>query len=944
YLLFDDLSAGRQIFVKPVCIRGNSDGGYGEEKTYHPSWALRGTPPSFLTKQDMALLAALDQLTYDDAVAAYAMEGGPAVLIRDLLLSGRCYWRNVSQLPLRWGESRPATPQWAIDDAGWQSFELTLSPPATSVYAQPALFFVDQQRAECGGVRSAIDESTLAVLLAMPAVAPQKSEHETAALAQRFPDDELPPLQQFEIKRLPAQPPVPVARLITVNSGGRAIALLSLCFDYGTYRETRYSPGSHLNGFCIERISCDDAAEQRCVAQLQALGFRADDSWTEDQNDDLFYLSARRVDWLRFQQQGLAQLREQGWRVEVAADFHWRLAVAERWHGRLESADSDDWFRFGLDVDIDGQRVNLLPVIVELLNVLPAKWLEQTPSSGAKEAFLYVPLEDGSLLPVPEARVRAILTVLYELYDSKPLDSDQMLPLNRYQMMRLGELQATDDTLHWSGGDGLHDLRDALRGMQQIPVVSPAADLRAELRDYQQHGLNWLQYLREHGLAGVLADDMGLGKTVQALAHLLAEVEKQKTTTPSLVIAPTSLMFNWRREAQRFTPDLKVLVLHGPRRRALFSKIPAHDLVLTTYPLLVRDFEKLRLHRYHLLILDEAQVIKNPAAKSSQLVRQLLSRHRLCLTGTPMENHLGELWSLFDFLLPGLLGSEKQFKRHFRTPIEKQHSKRVAEQLAARIAPFVLRRTKEAVAKELPAKTEIINSVVLESKQRELYEIVRLATYNKVRQEVAENGMERCRITILDALLKLRQVCCDPRLVKTDAARSVNSSAKLELLMAMLPEMVEEGRRILLFSQFTSMLALIEEAVTAAAIPYVTLTGSTKNREQPVARFQNGDVPLFLISLKAGGVGLNLTAADTVIHYDPWWNPAVEQQATARAHRIGQKNPVFAYKLIVEGSVEEKIVAMQARKQQLAQSIYGDGGDSLAFNEADLDALFQPLS
>ncbi|MBL3591216.1 MAG: DEAD/DEAH box helicase [gamma proteobacterium endosymbiont of Lamellibrachia anaximandri] len=371
------------------------------------------------------------------------------------------------------------------------------------------------------------------------------------------------------------------------------------------------------------------------------------------------------------------------------------------------------------------------------------------------------------------------------------------------------------------------------------------------------------------------------------------------------------------------------------------------DLLITTYPLLLRDQDRLLVQEYHLLILDEAQAIKNPKAKVGAIARQLNARHRICLTGTPMENHLGELWSLFDFLLPGLLGEEHQFRRCCRKPIEKWGDEYQADRLRRRIRPFLLRRTKQAVAPELPPKTEILRTVELGETQRELYEDIRQNMYQRVRKEVAEKGLSRCGILILTALLKLRQVCCDPRLISPEERGRIEAghSAKLELLMDLLPEMIEEGRRILLFSQFTSMLGLIEQALQAAGIDYVLLTGNTRDRTTPIDRFQAGKVSLFLISLKAGGVGLNLTAADTVIHYDPWWNPAVERQATDRAHRIGQENPVFVYKLISEGTVEERIQIMQERKQALADGLYDStGAADPQWTENDLEELFGPLA
>jgi SNF2 family DNA or RNA helicase len=477
-----------------------------------------------------------------------------------------------------------------------------------------------------------------------------------------------------------------------------------------------------------------------------------------------------------------------------------------------------------------------------------------------------------------------------------------------------------------------------------VQPVQPPQGLALPLRSYQLEGLAWLQYLRERDLSGLLADDMGLGKTAQTLAHLLVEKEAGRLDRPALIVLPTSLVSNWKREAARFAPSLSVLALHGPARSAQFDAIPKHDLVLTTYPLLWRDAEALAAHDYHLLILDEAQTVKNVVSRGAAIVRKLRARHRLCLTGTPLENHLGELWAQFDFLLPGFLGDIKSFRRQWRTPIEKHGDTLRRELLARRIRPFILRRRKQDVAKELPPKSIIVRAVEIAGGQRDLYETVRSAMDEKVRAEIATKGFKRSQIIILDALLKLRQVCCDPRLVKTEAAKQVRERAKLALLMDMLPELVEEGRRVLLFSQFTSMLALIELELVRHKLAYVMLTGDTKDRDTAIRRFQDGDVPIFLVSLKAGGVGLNLTAADTVIHYDPWWNPAAENQATDRAHRIGQTKRVFVYKLIVAGSIEEKILALQEKKATLASGILSDDDiGEVKFSESDLAALLAPL-
>jgi SNF2 family DNA or RNA helicase len=438
---------------------------------------------------------------------------------------------------------------------------------------------------------------------------------------------------------------------------------------------------------------------------------------------------------------------------------------------------------------------------------------------------------------------------------------------------------------------------------------------------------------------------MGLGKTVQTLAHFGVEKAARRLKCPSLLIAPTSLVHNWSSEAKRFCPNLSILVLHGANRKEQYSNIKKADIVITTYPLVMRDKAILLTHDFYYIVLDEAQAIKNAKAKSTQVILQLSAKHRICLTGTPMENHLGELWSLYNFVLPGLLGSSKQFKTLFRTPIERHGDALRYEQLANRIKPFLLRRRKDDVLKELPPKTEIIRHIEIEGAQRDLYETIRLSMEKKVRDAIHAKGMARSQIMILDALLKLRQICCAPSLLKLKTIQQAIASAKLDDLMNFLPSLIEEGRQVLLFSSFTSMLALIEAQLNERSIGYVKLTGQTRDRQTPIERFQNAEVPLFLISLKAGGVGLNLTAADTVIHYDPWWNPAAEQQATDRAHRIGQTKPVFVYKLITKGTVEEKILQMQNKKKALISGVIEQKHvEKVQLTPDDLNFLFQPLS
>jgi SNF2 family DNA or RNA helicase len=465
----------------------------------------------------------------------------------------------------------------------------------------------------------------------------------------------------------------------------------------------------------------------------------------------------------------------------------------------------------------------------------------------------------------------------------------------------------------------------------------------ATLREYQQAGVNWLGFLHDFGFAGILADDMGLGKTIQTLAHLSRLKETGKLTKPSLIVLPTSLIANWKNEINRFAPNLSFLILHGSQRHEVYDEIEKYDLIVTTYALISRDAEVLRGKEFSYIILDEAQRIKNSKTQIAVTIKSFTSDHRLALSGTPIENHLGELWAIFSFLMPGFLGSQSHFKTYYQISIEKEGDQLRKEQLHRRIKPFIIRRTKEIVATELPTKSEIIKYTQFDSDQAALYESIRVMMEDKVRDAIGVSGLGKSHLCILDALLKLRQVCCDPSLLPLEGVNTIKESAKLELLMDLLDELLQEKRKILIFSQFTSMLSIIQKKIVSKKINYTILTGSTKNREEAIEKFTSGEAEVFLISLKAGGIGLNLVEADTVIHYDPWWNPAVENQATDRAYRIGQTKPVFVYKLIVENTIEQKILELQEQKKILQNTIYDDEGESIdgVFKSEELLNLFK---
>jgi len=452
----------------------------------------------------------------------------------------------------------------------------------------------------------------------------------------------------------------------------------------------------------------------------------------------------------------------------------------------------------------------------------------------------------------------------------------------------------------------------------------PLGDLEQVLRPYQKQGVAWLQFLRENGFGGILADEMGLGKTLQTLALLQFVRQTEPTTGPMLVVCPTSLVFNWAAEAKKFTPELKVLALHGPDRHARFDQIGAHDLVVTSYALIRRDAERYRGLEFDTVVLDEAQHIKNRQTQNAQAVKAVAARHRLVLTGTPLENSVLDLWSIFDFLMPGYLGSAKDFRERYELPITREKNEQAQARLARRLRPFLLRRLKKEVAPDLPARLEQVSFCELTPDQRSVYQQVIEASRKEVLEAVGAQGVAKSRMVVLTALLRLRQVCCDLRLLKLDGVDPANASGKLDLFGELLEEVIDGGHRLLVFSQFVSMLTLLKEKLAEEGIEYCYLDGSTSDRAAVVERFQtNGAIPVFLISLKAGGVGLNLTGADTVIHFDPWWNPAVEDQATARAHRIGQTKVVTSYKLITRDTVEEKILTLQNRKREVIQATIG---------------------
>ncbi|NVJ59160.1 MAG: DEAD/DEAH box helicase [Gammaproteobacteria bacterium] len=610
----------------------------------------------------------------------------------------------------------------------------------------------------------------------------------------------------------------------------------------------------------------------------------------------------------------LAELAALGWKVHTHPSFELNNESEMNWTLNIEEDEFQQWFNISLGVKIDDHYVNLLPHIVKAIK---SKTVQLNKIEKVQD--LPIELENGKLINIPAERIRQILRTLNELFNAKPLNENDELELSRQQTIKLSSLVNENKNQPWKISEWLK--KSLAKVTSQKTLNADKLDLNtvnANIRDYQKQGVAWLNFLANNNFGGVLADDMGLGKTLQTLSFLQLKIHAHKT---NLIIVPTSLLANWKVEAKKFTPQLKTLIYYGTEREKLLEDFSNYNLILTSYGLVQRDIEKLRQFDFHTIILDEAQAIKNAKTRIAKSCSLLKSKHKFCLSGTPIENHLGELWSLFNFLMPGYLGTERQFNLLFREPIEKQGDTKVYDELLRKVKPFLLRRTKQQVATELPDKIEMTQSLSMADEQADFYEAYRLSMTEELQKVVQQSGVKANRLLVNNALLRLRQICCHPSLINNQSVESIRS-AKLEWLLNVLPEMLEEGRKVLIFSSFRKMLDIIGQELTSLDIDFVKLTGQSVNRGELVDKFQSGSVPVFLISLKAGGSGLNLTAADTVIHFDPWWNPAAENQASDRAYRIGQDKNVFVYKLITRGTVEERIVKMQTTKADLADGLY----------------------
>jgi superfamily II DNA or RNA helicase len=628
------------------------------------------------------------------------------------------------------------------------------------------------------------------------------------------------------------------------------------------------------------------AFERECLRRLQNAGFTGPSVIGE-------YVLRGQKAILNFFAGELPALQKI-WKLSLGGRFRNVTREIERVAPRLDiTASGEDWFDFSFSLESPrGDRFSAAEV-------------QRLLQMGQN----FTRLKDGCLAIFDAADLEEFATVLRDCEPGQPHPGTYRIKKNQaayldsvFEELRGATIRRNAEWENWTRSQ-----------RQLVPFeLEQLGSLEGVLRSYQKEGVSWLRFLSRNGLGGILADEMGLGKTVQALAFL------RPLEGTSLVVCPSSLLFNWAREAEKFVPELKVLCVEGTARNELFPKISDSDLVLTSYPLLRRDIDLYRRFEFAAIFLDEATHIKNPDTQNAQAAMALRGRHRFILTGTPVENSVRDLWSIAEFVLPGYLGRRVDFRERYELPIARG-SQPERDRLAKRLRPIMLRRLKQEVAKDLPEKIELVSFCDLSADQAELYKKLLEEGRRKIEELSDAKDQGRARIAALTALLRLRQVCCDLRLLGAEAECP---SGKIELLRELLEESIDGGHRVLVFSQFVAMLKLISAQFEEEGTPFCYLDGATKDRGKAVDRFQqSAEIPVFLVSLKAGGVGLNLSAADTVIHFDPWWNPAVEAQATDRAHRIGQSRVVTAYKLICRNTVEEKILNLQRKKREVIDAM-----------------------
>lgn len=902
------------------------------EQVYAVQQAHVNQPPPFTIPADIAVLRRLLTEGWSGRGAGVCF-GADLALLQLLVATGKCF-AGLAEEPLVLGEPCAVAPVWRIDGDGNQSLSWRCPADARFWPLAGADIGVVVSGAHLRVCVAELASEALAEVRAVGVLAPADLAAFMQSAAPRWRDLGLPLPAELPSTILSATLcPVLVCES-TLQGDGRWADSVSLAFRYQSDRVSfirRFSAGDSVSVFWT-------GEELLCIAHQPAAEARAC-VWVEDYLHN--HLSER-------VKKGAAPgcwnpVDKAAWQVLLldhkpalvaeadivfSPGFRHGYITPDAWKVAVEQGENH--WRVGLEMTAQGERYELLDLLEQL------RLFNRMQLEGPVELQV-----SGKILVLPGGLMGSLAAELEDLVDW--YGGSGGIPLS--QLYRLEGLRhLLPETTEWAGDEGLLRRSHALQ-MSPALLDSTASGVQAELRPYQWLGVCWLQHLKQLGFNGLLADDMGLGKTLQTLAHLSLEHKRGEFAQPALIVAPTSLLPNWAKEIRRFCPHLTAHVVHGGQRHQSWPHNSVH-IYITSYHLLVRDLDLWANKCLSWLVLDEAQTIKNPQTHISRAVRELKAQHRLCLSGTPVENHLGELWALLDFLEPGVLGNQRQFKSHYQKPIEQEGNGERLQQLLTRIAPLMLRRTKNQVARDLPPKTVVQQVIPLSEEQQAFYQRLKQDDWQILMQQLegVENPGQK-QMLLLAALIRLRQACCDPRLLSESPASSGHNvpSAKTDYCVEMLESLVAEGRAVLVFSQFTRILDILAERLNDVGINYLMLTGQTRDRAELVDAFQEGKAPVFLISLKAGGVGLNLTRADTVIHFDPWWNSAAEEQASDRAHRIGQTQPVFVYKLIAENTIEEKIAELQESKALLSQQVNRqaqDSGTAFALKLEDLLRLW----
>ncbi|OCQ21518.1 DNA helicase [Pseudoalteromonas luteoviolacea] len=882
-LLFVLEHRGNELLVNPKMSPHKPDGHYPLGRALTEKQLNAHVPPKDILESDYKLFS---WVRSQNTPGHFELSGswGFAAL-QQLVATKRCFYGN-SRKPLQFGHMQHLDFTWQVEkDTFTLESKLTGVEQWLLIKSDPPVY-LDTEKMLLGRIESELSASEIAHLQTMPSIQKDKIEAVIKRFQDVFADNVIPPPSGYENlldkNKLVAK--------LGVTEGEFKHLALSL-FD----SQTKYSTEKQLN---------------RCEKMLLGLGFEAQsDGFRLPVEDEVAY------HWYNcevrpYLQRKMWQVDEIQQTKKVQVPKVTLQLKRDKKHHVIGKVMFDDKLIL-LDWDkVPNHEVNSIANVFQYVQIAEQHYAISKSIYEEllllKSRFSYYLSSSQFKFPLSYAKK------LFELDAVESVSSDERLL------------------------DYLEELNKPVN--EDVSLVGSSND-RFTLRDYQLQGVNWLKFLNRHQLGGILADDMGLGKTLQVIAYFISQ-HNTLVTKPSLIVCPTSLVGNWQSEFNRFAPHLPVLTVHGGNRDKQLNQVSQARFIITTYPLLKRDLAHYSELHFDSIVLDEAQYIKNETAQISKCVKQLSAEFKLCLSGTPVENNLMELKSLLDFVMPDVLGTKQQFKQHFQIPIEKERDSRKAKELQSLIAPFILRRTKSEVVRELPAKTELIKKLEFSSEQAVLYQKVQSQIESSLIDLFKEQGVESSKLAFLDALLKLRQICCHPGLV--DKATEYLESAKFKWLGAHLPILLEEGRKIIIFSQFTTVLDMISELCEDKGIPFTMLTGQTRQRDKAIARFTEGEVDVFLISLKAGGTGLNLTQADTVIHFDPWWNPAVENQATDRAYRIGQDKPVFVYKLIVANSIEQKVFQMQKDKQALVDALFADAGVNLSeFNEAQMLELIK---